>query len=386
MDNRIVYFHSAQAGALPINGVAGSLIAIFDAALVNDRAAVSATISVTSEVATIVFSTSQPFLPLQVLRVAGVANHLALNGRKKILSGSGTTYTFAAPGVADGSATGSITAALACADWQKVFSATNVAVYRSQAVDGCRMYLRVDDTGDVSARVVQYESMDDISTGFNPSPTELQIPGGGHFPKSPSAGATARHWTLVADHRTLYWRQSFQDFGGSMWMFGDFNPEKAGDSFASALVAASSNPATTFNPLSTQVDFFTSVGGTNAFIARNADATSFSVSGLHGVEGSFSTGGASGSGKGYPSAYPNPANQGLYLLKKVFYDSTSSRRGTARGLYLCPQDAASQFNSNQLISGAQGLDGKQLLAVRAGAPYDSGSPSGVVFFDVTGPW
>lgn len=58
--------------------------------------------------------------------------------------------------------------------WEKVFTGTNVAVYRPRV--GLRFYFRVDDTQSQVARVRCYESMTDVNTGVNPFPTLTQVP------------------------------------------------------------------------------------------------------------------------------------------------------------------------------------------------------------------
>jgi ABC-type glutathione transport system ATPase component len=172
------YFHNLQSGAPQLDGLAGSGISVLDAALVNGWGLQTATIVVSGGVATLTTPVPHVFELQQVAMVAG-ATPAGLNGRKRVLSRTSSTITFAAPGEPDGAATGAITVVLAPAGWEKVFSGTNKAVYRAPATpDGCRMYLRVDDTVGRNMRVVGYETMGDVDTGGMPFPTGTQLSGG----------------------------------------------------------------------------------------------------------------------------------------------------------------------------------------------------------------
>jgi hypothetical protein len=86
--------------------------------------------------------------------------------------------------------------------WSKVYSGTNLAVYRAPA--GNQLYLRVDDTGTTAARIVGYETMSAVSTGTGPFPTEAQVAGGLYAPKSANVNATARNWVIVANDRFFH--------------------------------------------------------------------------------------------------------------------------------------------------------------------------------------
>lgn len=186
----VKHFHSAMNGAPVLSGTAASLIAVLDACLVNGFGLQTASsVVVASGIATATFPSGHSFEPDTIALIDGAAP-AGLNGEKHVLTTSTNTITFAATGIADGTATGTITAKLAPAGWEKPFSGTNLAVFRSLNVESTRMYLRVDDTGTTNSRVAGYESMTDVNTGVGPFPTSAMISGGGWWPKASAANAT----------------------------------------------------------------------------------------------------------------------------------------------------------------------------------------------------
>ena len=207
MNSSVKHFRSNMTGAPTLNGVAGALIGVLDACLVNGfNLKTIDSLTVAAGVATASVGGGHGYEPETVVLIAG-ASPAGLNGAKRILSTTTNTFTFAAAGLGDQTATGAITAKLAPAGWEKVFSGTNKAVYRSLDVTGTRMYLRVDDTAAQFARVVGYEAMTDVDTGVNRFPTEAQRSGGFWWCKASNATATARGWTLFADSRTFYLKE-----------------------------------------------------------------------------------------------------------------------------------------------------------------------------------
>src|SRR5574337_410841 len=179
-DTTVVYLHSAMTGAPSLTGQAGSLIALLDACLVNGFGAGAVdSVVIACGVATVTRSAGHPFAVNSVAAISGASvSGGSINGRQRVLAITGTTWTFDATGLADQSATGAIIAKLASAGWEKKYSGTNLAAYRSLAPDATGCLLRVDDTGANSARVVGYESMTSITTGSGPFPTDTQFGGG----------------------------------------------------------------------------------------------------------------------------------------------------------------------------------------------------------------
>src|SRR5574337_1832659 len=204
-DTTVVYFHSAMTGAPSLAGQAGTLIAVLDACLVNGFGAGTVdAVVISGGVATVTRSAGHSFEVGTVALISGATvSGGSINGRQRVLAVTSSTWTFDATGLADQSATGTITAKLAPAGWTKPFSGTNLAAYKGD-VTGTGCLLRVDDTGGTVGRVVGYESMTDVNTGSGPFPTSTQISGGGSLGKSSTADATARPWMIFADDRTFY--------------------------------------------------------------------------------------------------------------------------------------------------------------------------------------
>ena len=386
----VKHFHSAMSGAPVLNGTAGSLIAVLDACLQDGFGLKAASgITVASGVATVTFANGHSFEPDTIALIAG-ATPGAINGEKVVLATSTNTITFAAPGVPDGAATGSISAKLAPAGWEKVFSGTGVAAYRSLDPESTRMFLRVDDTGTTNARVVGYESMSDANTGVGPFPNAAQISGGGWWPKANGANATARAWTLVSDSRgfILHIHTATINFGasGCVWAFGDFESLKSGDAYACRLqchtVAAETGSGVLVSA-SENLDYSLATG---CYVARSFTALGGVVAGRHGPAGLVSSSGPSGglASSSAPS-YPNGPDNGLILSRKTIVEPGVCIRGYDRGLYVTPQNCHTAFSWRDKIDGQGDLTGRKLLAIKCGSPASSSS-QGVVFVDITGPW
>ena len=74
--------------------------------------------------------------------VDGVTGSMtALNGEQRVTAATATTLQFATA-VADGTATGTITVKTAPAGWQKLYTGTNKAAFKSLAVESLGMLLR----------------------------------------------------------------------------------------------------------------------------------------------------------------------------------------------------------------------------------------------------
>ena len=141
----IFTFDSSQVGAPVLSGSAGALRAVIKACLVDGfGAGPVATLTVSGGIATATYAGAHPFKVSYVAQFAG-ATPAGLNGNKVILSVTGTSVTFAAPGVPDGAATGTITSKAAPAGWQELFAGalTNVIALKPSVVEATGCVLRV---------------------------------------------------------------------------------------------------------------------------------------------------------------------------------------------------------------------------------------------------
>lgn len=202
ISNKVRYYHSGMTDAPVLSGTAGALIAVLDACLVNGFGVKTINnLTVTDGIAVAHISSGHTFGEGDVLRIAGVTGALAgLNDDWRLASVTADTVTWSVEGLSipAGSATGTITCLRAPAGWEKVFSATNRAAYRSlKHAEHNGLFLYVDDTGTTTARVRGYEAMTDIDTGTGPFPTDAQLSGGLWAVKAHSTGS--RSWFVVAD-------------------------------------------------------------------------------------------------------------------------------------------------------------------------------------------
>lgn len=390
MTTTVKHFHSAMSGAPTLNGVAGSLIAVLDACLVDGFGLKSAdSVVVSGGIATATFSTGHSFEPDVIALVSG-ATPAGLNGEKRVLSTTTNAITFDATGITDQTATGAVTVKIAPAGWQKAFSGTNLAVYRSLDPTGTRMFLRVNDADTTNARVIGYESMSDVSTGVRPFPTDAQVSGGGYWPKANAANATARAWTVIADSRGwwLHTHTSTTNPGisGGVWGFGDYDSLKSGDPFACALQCSmtDTSASTAVNQAAAEYAGLSAVAG--PFTPRSFTGLGGSAQLDHAQESHGTAAGGSGANaSGMVPTYPNGPNNGLILSRKLLVERGVALRGGSRGLLLAAQNCHAAFNWRDKVAGQGQYAGRTLMAVKCGSPAGTTS-QGVVFFDITGPW
>ncbi len=378
-------FSSTDPGAVALSGTAGSLIAVLDACLVTGHALSTPTgINVTASVATASYSSGHGFVAGRVALVEG-ATPAGLNGEKRVLSTTTNTITFAAPGIADGAATGSIATRLAPAGWAKSFTGTNLAAYRSSDVQGTRMFLRVNDTGAQFARVIGYENMTDINTGVGLFPTAVQVSGGLAWPKSDAASSAARPWVLIADSRSFYIAFAAYGYpanGFATYFFGDINAYRpGGDPFACVLAGSVGGTITSMG--TDGIDASSGFGSSmpRAFTGLGSAAWHLSMS-LGGV-----ISGASAS----LGSFPSQIDGGLRFLPRYVAASLGQPpRGEFPGLLHVPQsDLFNTFRTGDRVQGVGALAGRELFAIGCTANFSSASlPSntGASFIDATGPW
>lgn len=390
MSTSVKYFHSSMPGAPTLNGVAGSLIAVLDACLVDGFGLKSVdSLVVSGGIATLTIASGHSFEPDVVALVSG-ATPAGLNGEKRVLSTSTTTVTFDAAGITDQTASGAITVKLAPAGWEKPFSGTNLAVYRSLDPTGTRMFLRVDDTSAINARVVGYEAMTDANSGSKAFPSESMLPGGGWWPKADGSGTTPRAWTVVSDSRRfwvhLHTAQSGYGKAGAIWGFGDFNSYRSGDPYACGLMAADSSVNTIQSTETASLEYCGYQGAFGVYVPRSFTGLGGALNLAHVCEGYFTTTGPSGgSVNGATPSYPNGPNNGLILVRKALFESGVALRGTIPGVFVTPQVCRDAFSWRDKVDGQEQFSGRKLFAVKCGAPAGTSS-QGVVFFDITGPW
>lgn len=240
MSTQTRYYGSGNTGAgVPtLANIASNLINLLDSCLFGSGFGSVTLTSLTNSgtTATATVSGGHGFLNMQVVTVSG-ANESQYNGTFRITYISGTQFSYVMAGTPSGSATGTVTALLpAVGGWQKAYSGTGKAVYKSVDVSASGRMFRVDDSGTTSARVIGYESMSDVDAGTNPFPTTAQLSGGGYFLKS--SAATTRAWWLVADPKCVWFSVSYDGTGWHTYGFGDFKSLYAGDTYNAFVLCA----------------------------------------------------------------------------------------------------------------------------------------------------
>lgn len=389
VNTSVKFFHSLMTNAPAVSGTAGTLVALLDACLVDGFDLKTATsLVVAGGVATLTFSGTHSALLDSVILVDG-SSITALNGEQKVTAVGANTVSFATA-ASDGTATGTITFKMAPLGWTKAYTGTNLAAYRSLQVGASGFYLRVDDTGTLSARVVGYEAMSAISTGTGPFPTAAQISGGLHWTKSGTANATANQWFLAGDGLNFYVGiaptsgATPTNLPHSLYAFGDLIPYRdAGDPWTCTLTGAPSS--TTSTP---HIGTLTVPEGTGTFAVRNFTGLSTSFQSLNyafcGSTSSATIAGADSTLGAFPSRVDGSLRLSRRFLRS-FDSSYPEPRAEIPGVVHIPQtgvyDQTGRFSTHL---GAGSLAGRKIIFVPAGTT--NSTVTGVHALDITGPW
>lgn len=401
MANEIVYYDSLETGAPTMNNAAGSAIAVLDACLITGFNLKSVTsISVTSSVATVACS-GHGYESGRMVDIAG-STPSGLNGRKKITVVNANTFTFPAPGVSDGSATGTLTAKRSPLGWTKAHSDTNKAIYARTDPAASASGFRVDDTatgaaGATWASTFAVESATGIDT-YGSATTATTIE------KGPN-NSTAKRWLLVGDGRSFYlftehvtypWA-SYPAFS-SVAGFGDVKSFRAGDAWRAFVLGNRHGLCPkTLNGYGTSSSHFRlqrnaggliqNVGG----MVLGYEQNSFGGDSTQRPFGLYVPTEAPGNERFIPR-WPSPVDGGLAVQYPVMVQERNDGlghpiRGVMPGL-AAPLAAvgtalAGQYPYGRVLPGVAGT-GRDFLV--ANMMSGTGPWYGAVMFDITGPW
>jgi hypothetical protein len=377
-----------QTGAPSLDGTAGSLIAVLDAALVNGFNLRTVTsFVITGGVGVFSYASAPGHTVDQVIKSSGASDG-QYNTEWRVTAINGATVSVDATGFGNATVAGSLSTKTAPLGWTKVFSGTNKAVYKSPAVGASGCYLRVDDTYGQYAKVRGYEAMTDVDTGTGMFPTTV-LRTEYSWGKSNTATTAARQWHIVGDDRLFYLSvhleyESLSNYPSSRVtvVFGDIVSYKAGDAFGCILTGvnyAGTTMATYHidgqgNSLHRGDD----AGGEGArgILARSQTQIGSAVECAYRAISSYS---------GYNTGltYPNAGDNALLLdkTKLVVENATSSVRGELPGFYTCLQ--VRPLPHGTLVTDA--VPGRTLMMV--GSTYSYGGECSTRFaLDVTGPW
>lgn len=389
VDTSVKFYREDFPGAPTLNGVAGSLIGLLDACLCTGfglRSATSLVVSGGVATLTLASDAKNGNLLHSVILVEG-SSITALNGEQRVTAVSSTELKFATA-AADGTATGSITVKTAPAGWEKKFSDTNKAVFKSLAVEANTSYLQVRDTGTTSANVRMYETMADVDTGVGEVPTVAQLASGGYWAKSAAANVTPIRWDLFSDARAFYYcpapytAHGEQYIGQGCWFYGDPIAFKSNDAFSTAIFFGNQD-----NSQYTQrgsVFYTTSVDGPR--VARGYSGLGASIpcwakpqSGSSALSGDDP----------FLGAFPSQTDGALLLSEYLLVDTATTgtqlvRRGRMPGARHAPQNGlGAVFSRKDTVT----VGGKRFYVTCANVnAYDTVTVGGRMFFDITGPW
>jgi hypothetical protein len=321
-------------GAPRLSGTAGDMIALLDACLISGFNVTSPnSLSVSGGVASLYYSGGgHGYVQHQVIAVDG-ATPATLNGEWRVTEVDVNYVRFSVPGEPDGTAGGTIGVRAAPLGWEKVFSGTNKAVYRSTDVAGTRLYLRVDDAAAQYTYARGYEEMTDVDTGTGLFPTAAQSSWGVTWPKSNQASTVGRNWLVTGDTRIVYvfaaWHSSFSgNYDGNV--FGDAHSFKDADAYSSIILGTGTQ--TPFSPASYFSHLTQSVG---KYISRAMSQTGSSILVTSAGSGITSYMGANA------AAYPAPVDNAMHLHEPVLIldgtTVTSPVRGQYPGMMQCVQ-------------------------------------------------
>ena len=318
-------YYSGQTSAPQMAGVLGYLIAILDAFLVtgfNQRSVTS--ITVESNIATITTSTAHGYEIGTVIALSG-ANEGVFNDDFEILTIPTTTSFTVGVVTALTAATGTLICKVAPLGWEKTFSGTNKAVYRSLDVTTNQFYLRVDDTNTLYAAVTMYETMSNVDTGTGASTTK-------YWKKSTVANTTAMPWHSIGNKKVFYffsdWYPSYP-LQPSGYCFGWFPSFRSGDGFNTMLIGHDNSiPSGQYQ--GNDFSLFGSAQTEGLLIARSYSQLGSSIS-FYKLPG-IGNHNYMGFDNSFP--FPNPVDNGIHLFPVYIYETSNVLRGKMPGIFI----------------------------------------------------
>lgn len=392
------WYHGDFAGVtrsrVSETNAASQIIQVLDDCLVNGfNLQVIESIQVVDGVATCTTTNNHNYLNGVVLRIAG-ATPAELNGDWKITSSIGKSFTFDTA-VPNGSATGSMTAKVAPLGWSKPFSGTNLAVYRPAS--GLRYFYRVSDPAGNFAYIRGFENMTGVDAGVSPFPLSTQVVGtdGIAWLKYPAASGYSSRWKLIGDDRFFYFIFDPSEsagyahsgtFGTIVYAVGEVPSFIPGDIGSSVVTGGPTNASFSSTRADDEGLRYIGFESPNAFsgnyFARPYNQGSGTPTRFRALGHSACSGWGVLSNPTYAIRYPNPADSSLLLHYPVLLNEENNTiRGTLPGVYQVIQTGASSLD----MSVTQ-VNGKTIWLLNAPSHIDNDENSGLMGFDITGPW
>ena len=418
-DLTVKYFSSGMTGAPQIANNWGDLVTMLDACLINGFALKAIdTLTFADGIATATISSGHAYRPFQVVEIAG-AEQTEYNGQFRVLTATMTTFTYAVTGtpVSPATTATSLSAKVAPLGWEKPFSSTHKAAYRSKNPQSPQNILLIDNslktpnytTGWAKwANVGIVEDLSDIDTIVgaqapydpnNPTQNWKQVTASqwgwykwyhartSGYDNSGDSGGGNRNWVLIGDDRLFFLfvtnAAGFNWYGRNSYCFGDITSFKPGDSYATVLCADdcfSSMGAYWSYPgqyngygLTASLDFSGKV------LLRNHTQLGNPV--RFGLTSLNTNNGQQICGRG-PTPFPNGADYSLWLLPTYVRQEDGHMRGILPGMLWMPQDRP--YSDQTIVDNVVGQEGRRFLLVRT--QYSSETEGAQIAFDITGPW
>lgn len=379
LDTQVKWFHSQMPDAPALNGVAGSLVGLLNACLLNGFSSRSPdSVVVMDGVATVGISAGSPYEKHAVIAISG-ASDPDLNGEWRIAEAAAASFTFACPGVGNGIVTGA-TVKRAPAGWGSPFSGTNKGVYQSQDPVSTQLFLRVDDSLGRYANLRGYEDMTDVDSGEGLFPTTTQLADGVTWAKSSEANVTAKNWALFADGSIFYiYQATYGTSNPTLGCFGDIVSFVPGDRYH-CTIAGSATSSNIFYP-GLNAALLVQAASIGTYMARRGDQIQRSQlimrAGIqNAVPGSTPTG---------SEAVAAPLGGEVLLRAPLFATDTSAPQSAIRGIYPGLIEPLHRAFTNIVTLPFEGSDA---FAGRLLAGYSVGNANsyGSFAIDLTGPW
>lgn len=421
----VKFFHSGMADAPVLSNNWGDLIGLLDACLVTGfNLKTINSLTATAGVATATINSGHSYVIDQIVTISG-CDQAAYNGEQRITGITASTFTFDVVGNPATPATtqSNIACKVAPLGFEKAFSGTNKAAYRSTNPASSRHYLRVDDdikpdrgfgaydtTWAKWANVGICESMTDIDTiigaqaPFNPlaptknwASTEPNQWGWhkwyhGRTSGSEMSGAHAagpRRWVIIGDDRLFYLYTTggadYNWYGMFGYCFGDPISFKPGDAYGTILQAEDSPSS---------VEYYSYPGAGMRYggvmnaslewkgkvMLRNYTQVGNPIRwGVTSLNTSNSTQ-ISGLGQNIP--FPNGPDFALWLLPTYIQQEDGHMRGLLPGVRWVAQNITDSHLS--VIDNVVNEGTKKFLVVRF--DWSGAAERGAAAFDITGPW
>jgi hypothetical protein len=352
--NTSVKFYASYFSGAPAIGTsaAGTFITWLDNMRAGFGSVTAASVTIASNVATVVVSTGHNFWMTDQLSTVGPvilmsgATPSELNREWRIASIiNTTTFTFITEGINDQTATGTIAVKIAPLPINKTFSGTNKGAYQFPAAP-ITVYYQVDDTGTKTSTtypyVRTYYSMSDVDTGMNDANAVTACV---HY------SSTTKSWFCICSDTFFYLcvNINLAETYEGVFMMG----------------------TTIIPPESLDVYYGFAAGGVaTTYIQPNVATSAY-------FERSFSPGMATQAAFQFPAwkvAYPDP-NVTLTLSPIILTEGTTiAYRARLPGMYR-GMHSTTVTNGTTLV-----INGKTYFAIR------SGNTTATNWFDITGPW